>query len=208
MKLPKNLASRYTQMTDQEMGGDAAAGVLLKSGMLKSYTGGNPGPISMDSAKENQAMLRPGIIKWNDTTDAGVSFNLPKGKQVSSAANLDLSKILQSRYVQQDISQGRDVREFAPKAPTPATPATPAKADAVETVKAAAKVEADATALAAKAKATKDKALEGLGYYLGEEVVETEETVVVEASTLSKHKLCIGLLVVGLGISLYCHFGR
>ena len=159
MKLPSHLASRYSKMTDQEMGGDAAAAQLLKAGMLKS--GGRPGPIAIPDAKITKAILRPGVIQWNDKTDTGVSFNIGKagGKQITSASHLNLDKLLHSRYVQQSVQQGRDVRDFTGPV------VSSAKAEAKAAVKAAAKVEAKATALAAKAKATKEKALAGLGYF-------------------------------------------
>jgi hypothetical protein len=92
MKLPSHLAKRYTRMTDQEMGGDAAAGQLLKSGMLKS--GGRPGPIQIPDDKITKAILRPGVISWNDKTDTGVSFDMRKanGQSIPSISNLNLSK--------------------------------------------------------------------------------------------------------------------
>jgi hypothetical protein len=192
MKLPSNLAKRYTRMTDQEMSGDAAAGLLMKAaGMQKG--GGRPGPIQIPDAKITKAILRPGVIQWDDKTDAGVSFNMRKdggGQGIPSVSNLNLSKILQSRYVQQDIKQGRNVREFAPVAP-PAAPAAPPAEEAVATVKAAAKVEAKATALAAKAKATKEKALEGLGYYFGEEdAVATAQKEFADANAAMHAPTC------------------
>jgi cobalamin biosynthesis Mg chelatase CobN len=153
--------------------------------MLKA--GGRPGPIQIPDAKITKAILRPGVIQWDDKTDTGVSFNMRKdggGQGIPSISNLNLSKILQSRYVQQDIKQGRDVREFAPVGP-PAAPAAPkappakakAKAEAVATVKAAAKVEA---------KATKEKALSGLGYYFGDAASDAADAATAAATAADK----------------------
>ena len=207
MKLPKHLASRYTQMTDEEMAGDPSAAAYLKQGL--SQRGGRPGPV-VEVNDDSKALLRPGVLQWNDDGNQ-VMIKLDRGpgtSKVGSAQNLNLSKILHSRYVQQDIRQGRDVREF-PNAPTVKT----AKAEAVAQkvmaspveaakakAKAAAKVEAKAKALAAKAEATKKEALAGLGYYFGEE--ETSE------SMLKKHRMCIALLAVALGVSLYLHMKK
>jgi len=195
MKLPKNLASRYTQMTDEEMAGDANAAAYLKNGMAK---GGRPGPIEVTD--DSKALLRPGVLKWNDDGNQ-VMIDLNKnggGAKIGSARNLNLSKILASRYVQQQVRQGHDVDEF-PDMPTVSTAKAEAKAaakaDPLMAAKAAAKVEAKATALAAKAKATKEKALEGLGYYFAG----------AEASALAKHKTCILVLAVLLGVSLWFH---
>ena len=183
MKLPDNLAKRYTKMTPEEMSGSQEAGDLVKAAMLKG--GGRPGPLKIEDQNISKAVLRPGVISWDDKRDAGVWIDARKagGQKIASATNLNIGKILSNRYVRQDIQQGRDVVEFPKKtAPTPvqeeqtkmiAQVKEAAKAEAaigakVEAVKEAASVEVKATALAAKAKATKEKAMAGLaGYGLG-----------------------------------------
>jgi hypothetical protein len=145
--------------------------------MLK--TGGKPGARISDQ-QVTKAILRPGVINWDPSKDAGVWSNARQagGQKIASATHLNLDKLLHSRYVQQKVQQGQDVREFpAKKAPTPvvkeeAKVVAEVKAK-VEAVKEAAKVEAKATALAGKAKATKKAALAGLGRlgfgYLGDQ---------------------------------------
>jgi len=179
MKLPENLAKRYSKMTPEEMQGDASAGDLIQAGMLKS--GGKPGAYKISDDSLTKAILRPGVIKWDDKTDAGVMFDVRKagGKKIKSATHIDLDKLLHSRYVTQGVKQGRDVREFK------------SDAGAKAAVKAAAKVEAKATALAAKAKATKEKALEGLGYYFGATHTEELKATLNKATAAAMAPTCV-----------------
>ena len=182
MELPKHLASRYSQMTPDEMAGSHDAKDLVDATMIKR--GGRPGVISATDRQLNKEVLRPGVIDWD--SDKGVWFNMSKAgmEPVPSAMSLAIDKVLHSRYVQQDVKQGRDVQEFQPtkasaqlaKDEAIAVEAMKAqakgKADSkMEAVKSAAKVEAKAKALAEKAKATKEAALAGLGQlgYLGNE---------------------------------------
>jgi hypothetical protein len=184
MELPKHLASRYTQMTPDEMAGSHDAKDLVDATMIKR--GGRPGVISATDRKLNKEVLRPGVIDWD--SDKGVWFNMSKAgmEPVPSAMNLAIDKVLHSRYVQQDVKQGRDVQEFQPTkaseqlAKDEATAVKSMEAQQsrgkakgkagskMEAAKNAAKVEAKAKALAQKAKATKEAALAGLGY-LGSE---------------------------------------
>jgi len=177
MKLPKNLASRYTQMTPKEM-----------------ESGGQDKPI--EDTEITRAILRPGVIQWDDTRDAGVWFNIRKdgGKQVSSTSHLNLDKILQSRYVEQDVQQGKDVREFPTKKAPTAVQKEEAKIVAkVKAVAEAAKVEAKAKALASKAKATKEEAVKEAalaGYFGDEAAVQAAMTRFVEAQQAAFAPTC------------------
>ena len=226
MKLPDGLAKRYPRM-DDAMGGDAAARALLDAGMLKA--GGRPGPIAMPDSLATNAILRPGVINWDDSMDFRLSFNIKKGGSIGKigAKGLDLDKLLQSKYIQKDM-QGRDVREFTSPKATPAEAAVSkaeakviakveakveakAVAEAKGAAKAAAKVEAKATALAAKAKATKEKALEGLGYYgyyLGEDPTSSNQLTEAHVNPGKLFGGISGLLIgvaIGAAIGWFAH---
>jgi len=217
MRLPSNIAKRYTRMTDSEMAGDPAAAKLIRAGALKAS--GKPGSSwEIPDAEATKVMLRPGVISWSDTTDSGVSFNIKKagGGRVGTTG-LDLDKLLASRWEGKD-KQGRTVEEFASKAAVEnaedkavakvaAKVEAKAVAEAKVAAKAAAKVEAKATALAAKAKATKEKALAGLGYY-GYYLSDHEEGHVDTPAPDDKMKkllCCLACVGVGAAIGWFAH---
>jgi len=216
-------------MTDSEMGGDKAAAALLRAGAAKAIGKGTPW--SVTDVEATRAMLRPGIINWDDSMDSGVSFNIKAGSGKIGTTGQDLDKLLAARHAQTD-KQGRAVEEFATKteaqtekaaevavetaedkavakvaAKVAAKVEAKAVAEAKTAVKAAAKVEAKATALAAKAKATKEKALEGLGYYgyyLGDHEEGHVDTPAPE-SKMKKLLCCLVCVSVGAAIGWFAH---
>lgn len=210
MKLPKHLASRYSQMGPNEMEGSGQAKDLIQQAMLNK--GGRPGVISAGDRELNKEVARPGVIAWDPSKPAGVWFNMRKAGMdpMPTAMDLAIDKVLHSRYVQQDVNQGRDVREFQNQSPPAAVKSEENKIIAqVKAADSAATVEAKATALAAKAKATKEAALAGLsrlGYYGEDAPADAPKTAPAPTGDGMMKKILIALALVVVGILIHKKF--